>query len=95
MTVLHVERLGGLPGIGSPRSHLRSCGEIAVGDLSQADRAAIDDLFRNPPRAAPSAVRDAFRYRISRDGAAGAETVEVPEAALPRSVAACVKDTFV
>ena len=95
MTVLHVERLGGLPGIGNPRSRLRSCGEIALSDLSHADRAAIDDLFRNPPRAAPSAVRDAFRYRISRDGGSGAETVEVPETAVPTSVAACVKETFI
>jgi hypothetical protein len=95
MTVLHVERVGGLPGVGTPRSALRSCGEIALNDLSQADRAAIDALFRNPPRAAASAVRDAFRYRISRDGASGAETVEVPEAAMPAAVAACVKDTFV
>jgi hypothetical protein len=95
MTVLHVERLGGLPGIGTPRSALRSCGEIALGDLSQADRAAIEELFQNPPRAAASAVRDAFRYRISREGVAGAETVEVPEADVPKIVAACVKDTFV
>ena len=40
-------------------------------------------------------VRDAFRYRISRDGASGAETVEVPETAVPTPVAACVKDTFI
>jgi hypothetical protein len=95
MTVLHVERLGGLPSIGTPRSPLRSCGEIALSALSQADRAAIEALFRNPPRAAPSAVRDAFRYRLSREGVAGAETIEVPEAAIPAVVAACVKDTFV
>jgi hypothetical protein len=93
MTVLHVERLGGLPSIGTPRSALRSCGEIALSELSQADRAAIDELFRNPPRAAPSAVRDGFRYRISRGAAA--EAVEVPESAVPAAVAACVKDTFV
>ena len=95
MTVLHIERLGGLPGIGTPRSALRSCGEIAMAALSQADRAAIDDLFRNPPRAGPSAVRDAFRYRLTREGVAGAETIEVAEAQVPKLVAACVKDTFV
>jgi hypothetical protein len=95
MTVLHVERLGGLPSIGTPRSPLRSCGEIALRDLSAADRAAIDDLFRNPPRAAPSALRDGFRYKLSRDGAAGPETIEVPESAVPPFIAASVKDTFV
>jgi len=95
MTVLRIERLGGLPGIGTPRSALKSCGEILLSDLSQAERAAIDNLFRNPPRAGPSVARDAFRYRLSRDGAAGAETIEVPEAAVPAIVAASVKDTFV
>lgn len=94
MTVLHVERLGGLPGIGTPRSPLRSCGDIALADLSKADRAAVEQLFRNPPRAA-SAVRDAFRYRISRDGPSGPEVIEVPESSVPAPVAACVKDTFI
>ena len=95
MTILHVERLGGLPGIGTSRSRLKSCGEIALKDLSRADRAAIEALFRAPPRTAPSALRDAFRYRISRDGASGAETIEVPESAVPLAIATCVKDTFV
>jgi hypothetical protein len=95
MAVLQVERLGGVPGVGTPRSHLKSCGEIAVSSLSQRDRAAIEELFRAPPAAFASAVRDGFRYRISRDGGAGAETVEVPESAVPPVVAACVKDTFV
>jgi hypothetical protein len=65
-----------------------------LSDLSAADRAAIDDLFRNPPRA-PSAVRDAFRYRLSRGEGSAAQTIEVPEAAVPAIVAATVKDTFV
>ena len=94
MTVLHVERLGGLPSIGTPQSPLRSCGDIALAALSQAERAAVEALFRNPPRA-PSAVRDAFRYRITRDGPSGPETIEVPESSVPAPVAACVKDTFV
>jgi hypothetical protein len=95
VTVLHVERVGGLPSIGTRRSALRSCGEIALRDLSPADRTAIEALFRDPPPAAPSAARDTFRYQISREGATGVETVEVPEAAVPAAVAACVKDTFV
>jgi hypothetical protein len=95
MTVLHVERLGGLPGIGTVRSRLKSCGEIALAALSPADRAAVDDLFRNPPAAPQSAVRDGFHYRISRDGGSGAETIDVPESSVPAAVAACVKDTFI
>jgi len=94
MTVLHVERLGGLPGVGNPRSRLRSCGEISLSDLSQADRAAVEELFRNPPRAAP-VLRDAFRYRISRDGSSGGESVEGAERGLATRVAADVKDTFI
>jgi hypothetical protein len=95
MTVLRVERLGGLAGLGSPRSRLRSRGEIALHSLSLGDRALIDALFRNPLGAAEAPLRDGFRYRISRDCNAGAETVEVPEAAVPPAVAACVKDTIV
>jgi hypothetical protein len=95
MTVLHVERFGGLPALGTARSPLRSCGEIPLRDLSPADRAALDDLFRNPPRATRSATRDAFRYKLSRESSSGTETVEVPESAVPQSIAACVKDTFV
>jgi hypothetical protein len=95
MTVLHIERVGGLPGVGTPRSRLKSCGEIALSSLSQRDRAAIEDLFLAPPAEVASAVRDGFRYRISRAGTSGPETVEVPEAAVPAAVAACVKDTFV
>jgi hypothetical protein len=95
MTVLHVERLGGLPGVGSPRSRLRSCGEIALSTLSQRDRDTIEGLFRAPPAAFAAAVRDGFRYRISRDVGSAAQTVEVPESAVPAAVAACVKDTFV
>ena len=66
-----------------------------MSDLSQAERAAIDELFRNPPHAAASAVRDGFRYRISRGAGSGTQTIDVPEAAVPAAVAACVKDTFV
>ena len=95
MTVLHIERLGGLPGIGTARSRIKSCGEIALAALSPADRAALDTLFRNPPAASQSAVRDGFRYRISRDAGAGAQTIEVPESSVPAAVAACVKDTFI
>jgi Emfourin len=95
MTVLHIERLGGLPGVGTPRSRLKSCGEIALSSLSQRDRAAIEDLFLAPPAEVASAVRDGFRYRISRAGTSGAETIEVPEAVVPAAVAACVKDTFI
>ena len=95
MTVLHIERLSGLPGVGSSRSRLKSCGEIALSSLSQPDQTAIEALFRTPPAAFASAVRDGFRYRISRDRGSGAESIEVPESAVPAAVAACVKDTFV
>jgi hypothetical protein len=95
MTVLRVERLGGLAGFGGPRSRLRSYGEIALSSLSRDERAVIDALFRNPPGGSEAMVRDGCRYRISRAGGSGAETIEVPEAAVPPAVAACVKDTIV
>ena len=95
MSVLHVERVGGLPGIGGTRSRLKSCGEIALSDLSTRDRTTVEELFRSPPAPVASAIRDGFRYRLSRDSASGAEAVEVPESDVPAAIAACVKDIFV
>jgi G:T-mismatch repair DNA endonuclease (very short patch repair protein) len=40
-------------------------------------------------------MRDGFRYRISRESAAGTETIEVPEQALPVTVTGCVKDELI
>jgi hypothetical protein len=93
MSTLKIERIGGLAGFGLPGSRLRSIGEQAISALSAADQALIEDMFRNPDRHKGSGQeRDAFRYRITRNRNGQDETVEVPEAAVPTALKACVAD---
>jgi hypothetical protein len=91
---LQIERLGGFAGFGGP--HLKSRGELALSDLSPADRQAIEDLFRDPQKAKPThpGEADAFRYRITRQTAAGTQTIEVPGNAVPAAVRDSVKDSL-
>ena len=97
MATLRVERVGGLAGFGGTHSHVRSQGQLDDEALSSDDREAIETLFRSKEkrRAKPSEVRDGFRYKISRATAAGVETVEAPESAVPPILARCVKDELV
>lgn len=95
VTTLHVERIGGLAGFGGPRSRIRSRGEIDVATLSNADRTVVERLFRSHGQSQPAQARDTFRYRISRTTAAGVETIEAPEDAVPAALSQCVKDELV
>jgi hypothetical protein len=96
MSMLKIERIGGLAGFGLPGSRLRSIGEQAVAALSAADQALVDDMFRNPERHKGSGqARDAFRYRITRNRDGKDETVEVAEAAVPHALRAVVSDKLV
>jgi hypothetical protein len=93
MSKLKIERVGGLAGFGGAGSRLRSIGEQAISALSAADQALVEDMFRNPERHKGSGQeRDAFRYRITRNRDGKDETVEVPEAAVPQALKACVTD---
>ena len=89
---LTIERLGGLAGFGGP--NLQSRGEYAYADLAVPDRAKVDALFAGGKHAAVKPVNDGFTYRISRRGAHGTETVEVPEAMVPQALIASVVDGF-
>jgi hydroxypyruvate isomerase len=98
---LHIERLGGLAGMGLPSSRLRSEGRVASEGLSAADRQAVDHLFTTKPRAAAAsrsrgAVRDGFRYRITRTAADGTQVVvEVAdEAQVPRVLLDSIRDEW-
>ena len=94
MPQLHVERLGGLAGFGGG-GHVRSQGQLDTDALSAQEQRAVEALFKPHGKTKASPVRDGFRYRITRDTAAGTESVEVPEEAVPSAVAQCVKDELV
>ncbi|MGX1317841.1 hypothetical protein AB7M17_001294 [Bradyrhizobium sp. USDA 377] len=90
MDRLKIERVGGFAGFGGP--HLKSRGEVALSDLSAADQKTVEQLFADPGKV-PAARRgqaDAFSYRITR----GAQTIEVPEHAVPPAIKSSVKDVL-
>lgn len=92
MSKLHVERVGGLAGIGGTGAHVRSRGEIDMTTLSAEEQRILESLFRSPGSTKHSQVYDGFRYRISRTTVRGIESIEVPEAEAPTVLSRCVKD---
>jgi hypothetical protein len=104
MATIHVERICGLAGFGGSRANLRSRGQLEHSKLSTGDQKAVDALFESPAKSksgsraakdSPETTADGLRYRISRTTAAGTETIEVPESAIPAAIARCVKDELV
>ena len=93
MDRIQIERTGGFAGFGLPGSRLQSRGEIALSELSSADRAAIDALFDSRGGAEPH-MPDGFRYRITRQTATGPQTIEVPESKVPAALKDSVKDVL-
>jgi hypothetical protein len=91
---LQVERIGGLAGFGGP--HLKGRGELALSDLSPADRHAIEALFNDPHKVVPvhPGEADAFRYRVTRLTVAGSQTIEVPGNAVPAALRDSVRDVL-
>src|SRR5215472_17956640 len=81
-----IEQLGGFVGGGTPLGHLRMEGRMAWSALSSADQARLDALFaqRKP-------VNANLRYRLTRDGPNGPETVEAPAEAVPKALIESVK----
>ena len=93
MGTVKVEKIGGLAGFGLPGSKLKSSGEAAISALSSADQAWIEALFQKPARSQEAGhERDTHRYRITRTENGRDQTVEVPEAQVPRALKACVTD---
>ena len=89
---LEIERIGGFAGFGGP--HLKSRGELALSDLSPADRQVVEDLFRDPHKARPAyrGEADMFSYRITRQTAKGKQTIEVPSDSVPAALRDSVRD---
>jgi hypothetical protein len=94
MDRLQIEKLGGLAGFGGP--HLKSRGEVALSDLSPADRETVEGLFKNPDKIAPAprGEADAHRYKLSRQTATGPVEVEVPGHAVPSVLRDSVRDVL-
>jgi hypothetical protein len=93
MSMLKIEKIGGLAGMGLPGSKLKSSGEQSMSALSADDQASVEAMFRDPKahRESPQ-MRDGFRYRITRTVNGKEQTVEVPESAVPAALKACVTD---
>jgi hypothetical protein len=93
---LQIEKIGGAAGFGGPYSRLKSRGEVAFSDLSPADRQTVEDLFKNPEKAVPPprGAADFFSYCITRQTAAGPETIKVPENAVPAALKDSVRDVI-
>lgn len=89
MNVVTIEEKGGFVGAGMPGGHVHTRGEMAWGDLSEADRTSLDALFaRKKP------VNANLFYRLARTGAAGTETVDALREAVPVALLASVKTTI-
>lgn len=92
MSILTIERRGGLAGFGGV--NLKSEGRIALADLVQADQARVEELFRQGSKPTPRNTNDAFTYRITLDRGGRKQTIEVPESDVPGALAASVRDTL-
>jgi hypothetical protein len=84
-----IEQLGGFVGGGTPLGHLRMEGRMAWSALSEADQRRLDALFaeRKP-------VNANLRYRLTRNGPNGPETVEAPAEAVPKRLIESIKTTI-
>lgn len=94
MDLLLIERVGGIAGFGGP--HLKSRGEVSLSALSSGDRQVVEALFDNPQKLVemhPEGA-DAFRYRITRQKSGRAETIEVPDSAVPDVIKDSVQDVL-
>ena len=92
---LTIERLGGFAGFGAPPAKIRGRGRVDLDRLSANDRATVDALFASDPHTPHQSSADAFRYKISRGSGEHAESVEVPEGALPSSITSAVTDELI
>ena len=86
MSVVTIEEKGGFVGAGMPGGHVHTRGEMAWGDLSDADRTSLDALFADK-----KPVNANLYYRLSRTGPAGTDTVDALREQVPAVLLASVK----
>jgi hypothetical protein len=89
--MLHLERLGGVAGFGTTRARIRSHGQCDLATLSSTEIERIEQLFQSPGEPHSGGV-DAFRLRLTRSTTAGAQSVVVPESAVPSRLLSCIRD---
>ena len=87
MAMLTIERRGGLAG-------LAARGEVDMASLSQEDRAAVEALFGRRGKFPAGPGGDRFIFRLTRAGASGTKSVEVPEQFMPSALVRAVKDVL-
>jgi hypothetical protein len=97
VSTVHVERLGGFAGLGLPGSRIRSQGSLAWSALPPAAQQQLDALFAGPPRPPPDpgTARDAFHYRLTRQGPAGLQTLHLSEADVPAELRDTLHDELI
>lgn len=84
-----IEQLGGFVGGGTSPGPLRVEGRVAWSALSAADQARVNALFteRRP-------VNANLRYRLTRDGPSGPETIEALPEDVPKALVDSIKTTI-
>lgn len=88
---IEVERFGGLAGYGMPGSRIRSRGYVLAKDLNTSDQALLREIFLSPVEA-PTWMRDAFRYHLTRQSDCGPQTVIVAESMVPEVIRDALHD---
>lgn len=94
MSIIHVERQGGLANFGGMGGKLKSRGQVDQAALSDTQREEIDLLFRVKDKR-KKLITDGMSYKITRTSASGSESVVAPEAEVPSFLVQCVKDEIV
>jgi hypothetical protein len=86
---LTIEEVGGFASGGTPGAHFRKQGQIALSDLSSADRERVLAMF-----AAPKPVNANFYYKITLESALGRQTIDALPETLPPALIASVKTSL-
>lgn len=84
-----IEPVGGYTGGAILSGPVRAEGRIAWSALSKADQARVDALF-----AARKRVNSNLRYRLTRDGPNGPETIEALPDEVPEALIKSIKTTI-